>query len=137
MEYIVLAAWVIQAGAGVGLVVRMLRGGRRLRPTAIVHFTLLGTALAIWVAFLAGQATWLGWLSFALMTIGNGFGDWMLVQRWRALSASRGGFWADYGKTVRAAMRGEFPKIVVFHALFSGVVYFTCLAACILASLSR
>lgn len=77
-------------------------------------------------------------VAFGLVSVGNAFGDWMLVVRWRGMHADQvGAFWGDYLKAVRVGFRGGFPRLVTFHALFSGVVYFGCLAVCIAASLSQ
>ena len=134
MAYLVLIAWLVQSAVGIALLLNWWRHGRRAAPRVIVHVALGVVALGLWIALLAtGAALW-GWIAFALITIGNGIGDSMLVRRWRSTIGPSAGFWGDYGRAIRDVFRGRMPRAVTFHALFAGVVYFSCLAACIMAT---
>lgn len=136
MAYVVLGAWLVQGSVGIALLVRWARTGRPSAVTVFTHVVLGLAGLALWTVFLMSSNVVPAWLAFGLITVGNGFGDVMLVRRWRRMSGTTSGFWSDYGKTVGAAFRGELPKPVLFHSLFSGVVYFSCLAACIGATVA-
>jgi uncharacterized protein YjeT (DUF2065 family) len=136
MAYVVLGAWLIQSAVGAGLLVEWLRHGRRRAPPVASHVALGLVALALWLVFLSQGSLLAAWLAFALITVGNGIGDVMLVRRWRRMTGSAAGFWTDYGRTIGAVFRGGMPRPVTFHALFAGVVYFLCLAVCIGASVS-
>jgi hypothetical protein len=135
MAYLVLVAWLIQGSVGIALVLKRVRDGQA-GPTMITHVALGITALALWLVFLLQESLLAGWLAFALITVGNSFGDYMMIQRWRRTSGFTSGFWPDYGRAIAAAFRGAMPRAVVFHALFAGVVYFSCVAVCIGASIA-
>lgn len=83
MPYIVLAVWIIQAAVGVSLLVSWARHGRRTPITVVVHVGSAIAGLVLWVAFLATGAILPAWLAFAAITLGNVFGDTMLVRRHR------------------------------------------------------
>jgi len=137
MDYVVLAFWVIQAAVGVALFVAWLRHGRGgSAGMVLTHVALAIVGLALWIAFLATGAVLPAWLAFAALTVGNGVGDTMLVRRYRRTSGSTDTFWKAYGGAIAATFRGALPRRVVFHALFAGVVYFTCLGVCIAASVA-
>jgi uncharacterized membrane protein HdeD (DUF308 family) len=136
MAYVVLGAWLIQSAVGVALLVEWLRHRRRRAPRVFSHVALGLIALALWLVFLFQESLLAAWLAFALISVGNGIGDSMLVRRWRRMSGSESGFWTDYGRTIGAVFRGAMPRPVTFHALFAGVVYFLCLGVCIGASVS-
>src|SRR5690349_3707920 len=104
MAYFVLVAWLAQGTAGVVLLTRWVRHGRRGPLPVLVHVACGVVALGFWIAFLVtGGVAW-AWTAFAIITVGNGFGDWMLVQRGRRLSGERNGYWHDYGQVVRASL---------------------------------
>ena len=132
MPYVVLAAWVIQAAVGVSLVISWWRHGHRGAASVITHAGSLIAGLALWIAFVVTDALWAPWLAFAVMTVGNGFGDVMLVQRHR----SAAGVSASYGSAIGAVFSGQMPPRVTFHACFGGVVYFLCLGVCIGATVA-
>ena len=111
----------------------------RWRPGATIVVThvaagLLG--LALWVGYLGTGSVAPAWLAWAVITIGNGFGEVMLLGRSRSNTGPRS-LRKDYRATIAATLRGELPARVVFHALFSGVVYFTCLGVCIGATIAN
>lgn len=135
MTYVVLIAWVVQAAVGVSLFVSWLRHGRHAAGTVALHVTSGVVGLACWLAFLFTDVVWWAWGAFVVLTIGNTFGDVLLRARSRGSAPSQG-FWRDYGTAIADTFRGRLPRRVVFHALFAGVVYFTCLGVCIGASIA-
>lgn len=136
MEYAVLGVWLIQSVVGGALLAALARRGRRPGPTVLAHAAVNSGALVLWIVFIAQGSIVAAWLAFATVTVGNGIGDYMLVNRWRRMTGSASGFWPDYRRTVGAIFRGFFPPGVTFHTCFSGVVYFSCLGVCIGASVA-
>ena len=136
MGYVVLGAWVIQAGVGVWLFARWLFGGGGGAGTVVTHVAVAAASLVAWMAFVVTGAVAWGWVAFAIVTAGNAIGDSMLVRRHRRRAGTRG-FRRDYGAAIAAVFRGRMPRPVAFHALFAGVVYFTCLGVCIGATIAR
>ncbi len=135
MEYVVLAAWLIQAAVGVSLFVSWWRGGRTGAPTVVTHAAAGALGLALWAAFLLTGNVLPAWLAFAVITVGNGFGDAMLRGRSRGIHGATT-FWKGYAGAVGDTFRGLMPTRVTFHALFAGLVYFTCLGVCIGATVA-
>jgi len=130
-----IVAWVIQAGAGVALLAGWIRHARGAgRRAVIVHVVLMLSALAAWTLFaFTGELVW-AWCACAILTVGIGFGDYMMVRRHRALEGqSRPGL-GDYGPAIGAVFRGRMPAKVTFHAVFSAVVYFGSIGVAIAAS---
>ncbi|MEH0108991.1 hypothetical protein V6N00_04570 [Tersicoccus sp. MR15.9] len=149
MALVVLAAWVVQAAAGVILLMRWLRRSEALRRSeglrrpsgrpasaVLTHVGLSVAGLALWIAFLASGSVLPAWLAFAAITVGNGLGDSLLIARGRRLTGERRGFRADYGAAIVAVFRGRMPRVVTFHALFAGVVWFACLGVCVGATVA-
>lgn len=135
MEYVVLAAWLIQAAVGVSLFVSWWRGGRTGAPTVVTHAAAGVLGLALWAAFLLTGNVLSAWLAFVVITVGNVFGDAMLrgrSQRIHGATTIRNG----YVGAVSDTFQGRMPPRVTFHALFSGLVYFTCLGVCIGATVA-
>lgn len=136
MQYVVLAAWLVQAAVGLVLLAGWITHGRPNLAVVVTHVGLSVAASGLWVAFLATDRVGWGWSAFALVTVGNGFGDYLLVRRSRRLIGTRSSFAKDWAGAAGAALTGRLPGRVTFHALFSGVVYFTALTTCIIASTS-
>jgi hypothetical protein len=136
MRYVVLAAWLVQAAVGLALLAGWMRHGRRNTVVVVTHVGLSVAAFGMWVAFVATDRVGWGWSAFVIVTVGNGLGDYLLVGRSRRLIGTRASFAKDWARAAGAAFTGRLPGRVTFHALFSGVVYFTALAACIIASAS-
>jgi hypothetical protein len=134
MEYVVLAAWLVQAAAGLLLLARWFTRGRHHGGVVGSHVACSVAGLGLWAAFVATDRAGWGWGALALITLGNTFGDELLRGRWRRLSGTRSTFAKDYAGAVGATLTGRLPGWVTFHALFAGVVYFSALAACIIAS---
>lgn len=135
MGYVVLAAWLIQTAVGVSLFVSWWRGGRTGVPTVVAHAAAGVVGLALWMVFLLTGNAVPAWLAFAVMTVGNGFGDAMLLGRSRGMRGAMT-FWKGYVGAAGDTLRGRMPPRVTFHALFSGVVYFTSLGVCIGATVA-
>lgn len=135
MPYFVLAAWALQAAVGLSLLLQWLRHGRRSALRVLSHAALGLLSLGLWTIFLVSDASEFAWSAFAVMNVGNAIGDSMLISRWRRMHGTSG-FVADYGGAIGAVFRGQMPPAVAFHALFSGIVYFSCLGVCIGATVS-
>jgi hypothetical protein len=136
MGYFVLAAWVVQGGVGIALIVRWARAGRAGAFRIVAHVACALAALALWIAFLAAGLVPLAWSAFAVVTVGNTIGDTLLVNRSRRLHGDPGHGWPDYRRAIADTFRWRLPRPVTFHALFSAVVYFTCLGVCIAATVT-
>lgn len=135
MAYLVLGAWVIQASVGVSLAVSWWRHGRHRASTVRAHAAAGAVGLALWVTFVVTASAAAAWAAFVVMTVGNGYGDEMLLGRVRSRTGTTSKR-RNYPAAIAATFRGEMPPRVVFHALFSGVVYFSCLGVCIAATVS-
>jgi hypothetical protein len=135
MAYLVLAAWVVQASVGVSLAVTWWRHGRHGAPTVQTHAAAATVGLVLWVAFVATANLVAAWSAFAAITVGNTYGDKMLLGRVHSrtgTSTKR----RNYPVAIAAIFRGQMPSRVAFHAVFAGVVYFGCLGVCIAATAS-
>lgn len=135
MAYLVLGAWLIQASVGVSLAVNWWRHGRHGVSTVRAHAAAGAVGLALWIMFVLTASLVAAWAAFVVITVGNGYGDEMLLGR----VSSRTGTTSkrrNYPVAIAAIFRGAMPPRVAFHALFSGVVYFSCLGVCIRATVS-
>ncbi|MGH3352070.1 MAG: hypothetical protein ACRDPS_15490 [Nocardioides sp.] len=132
MTYFVLVAWLVQATVGVLLLTGWFRHGRSRSRVVITHVALSVIGLALWVTYVLGDQVLYAWGALVMITIGNGFGDNLLLRRARAMGGRHLSVVDAYGVALRAIFRGRLPAFVAFHAVFAGVVYFTALAACIL-----
>lgn len=133
MANIVLSAWVLQALVGVSLAVSWWRHGRHGASTVLVHFAAATVGLALWVTFVVTGNLVAAWSAFVAITVGNTYGDEILlgrVQRRTGATSKR----RNYPAAVSAIFRGQMPPRVAFHAVFAGVVYFSCLGVCIAAT---
>lgn len=136
MEHVVTALFAIQVIAGIVLLVGWWRHGRRSAATVVGHMAVNGSAGVVWVVFaVTGAIAW-AWAAFVLLTIGNTVGDALLRKRWRGMSGGSEGFGRDYGGAIGAVFGGKMPRAVVFHALFAGAVYFSCLGVAIGATVA-
>ena len=137
MGYVVLAAWLVQGAVGLSMLIGWLRRGRgRGGGTIAVHVVSSLLGLALWIVFLATGALLPAWLALLSITVGNVYGDRMLLGRARRIDPSAITVWQRYGVALSAIFRGKLPPRVAFHALFAGVVYFTCLGVCIGATVA-
>ncbi|KQX07646.1 MULTISPECIES: hypothetical protein [unclassified Leifsonia] len=136
MPYIVLGLMLVQAGAGVALLIRWMQGKRPGGRVVVAHVTAGLLTVALWSVFVIAGSVWAAWTAFVVMSVGNAVGDSMLIKRWQRTVESAPGFWPSYGAAIAAVFAGRMPRTVAFHALFAGVVYFAALAACIAASVA-
>ena len=135
MTYLVLGAWVIQASVGASLAVTWWRHGRHGLPTVRAHVVALALGLASWVAFVVTENPVAAWAALVVMTIGNAYGDDMLLRRVHSRTGTTSKR-RNYPVAIGAIFRGEMPPRVAFHALFAGVVYFGSLTVCIAATVA-
>jgi hypothetical protein len=135
MAFLVLGAWLIQASVGVSLALTWWRHGRHGAPTVRTHVAAAVVGLALWVTFVATANVVAAWSAFVAITVGNTYGDEMLLGRVRSGTGTNSKR-RNYPVAVVAIFRGEMPPRVAFHAVFAGVVYFSCLGVCIAATVS-
>ncbi len=135
MAALVLAAWVVQASVGVSLAVTWWRRSRHGASTVRAHAAAGAAGLALWVTFVVTASLVAAWAAFVVITVGNGYGDDMLLGRVHSRTGTTSKR-RNYPVAIAAIFRGEMPPRVAFHALFSGVVYFSCLSVCIAATVS-
>lgn len=134
MTYVVLVAWLVQASVGVLLLTGWMRHGRIHSRVVVTHVALSVLGVACWIAYvLADQVLW-AWAALLLITVGNGFGDNILLRRARALGGRHLSTVDAYKLALRSMFKGRLPIRVSFHAMFAGVVYFSTLAVCIVAT---
>ena len=135
MVYAVLGAWVVQSAVGASLALSWWRHGRHHLPTVRAHVVSLTLGLVSWVAFVVTQNPVAAWTALVVMTIGNAYGDDMLLRRVHSRTGTTSKR-RNYPVAIRAIFRGEMPARVAFHAVFAGVVYFGSLGVCIAATVS-
>lgn len=136
MSYVVLVAWLVQAAVGVLLLTGWFRHGRARSPVVLAHVGLSVLGVASWTAYvLVDQVLW-AWVALLLITIGNGFGDNMLLWRTRRMGGTHLSTVNAYKLALRSIFKRRLPLRVGFHALFAGVVYFSTLAICVVATVS-
>ncbi|GGU24614.1 hypothetical protein [Nocardioides albus] len=132
MAYVVLVAWLVQAAVGVLLLTGWFRHGRAHSRVVVTHVVLSVAGAGLWVAYVLSDQVLYAWAALVMITIGNGFGDNLLLRRTRRMG---GGTHLSTVNTYKLAIRSIFnrrlPLRVGFHALFAGVVYFSTLAICI------
>ncbi|MER7606443.1 hypothetical protein [Nocardioides sp. NPDC127503] len=136
MSYVVLVAWIVQAAVGVLLLTGWFRHGRARSPVVLAHvgFSVLG--VASWTTYvLVDQVLW-AWAALLLITIGNSFGDNMLLWRTRRMGGAHLSTVNAYKLAIRSIFKRRLPLRVGFHAVFAGVVYFSTLAICVVATVS-
>ncbi|WP_396643392.1 hypothetical protein [Microbacterium sp.] len=131
MTYFVLGVWVIQAVVGAWLLVGWARHGRHYAPAIVSHVVLTVAVLILWIVFMASGSVIYAWAALVVLTIGIPPGESMMVRRSRRLRGITEPGAADYGRAIVDVVRGRMPRHVTFHALFAGVVYFSCLGVCI------
>ncbi|HET7723082.1 MAG TPA: hypothetical protein VFK68_00460 [Propionibacteriaceae bacterium] len=133
MTYVVLVAWLIQSSVGLANLIAWRRdaGGDR-RGSLVLHVSSAVVGFVLWVVFVASGSLVAAWAAFAVITFGTTFGDMLMVAGHRRATGTS----ASYGQTIGAVFTGHMPPRIVFHALFSPVVYFGCLAACIIATVA-
>ena len=136
MSYFVLVAWLVQVAVGVFLMTGWFRHGRAHARVVITHVALSVIGLGMWVAYVLTDQVLYAWAALVMITIGNAFGDNMLLRRTRRLGGSHLSTVNTYKLALRSIFNGRLPFRVGFHALFAGVVYFSTLAVCIAATVA-
>lgn len=137
MGYAVLGAWIIQALVGVTLFVSWLRHGRGQSARLIVtHAVMMVSFLVPWVAFIATSAPVWAWVGFGILLVFIGFGDYAVVQRTRAVRGETNRGLRDELLAVKMALSGRFGRTLVFHAIWSPVVFFGALGIAIGATVA-
>lgn len=134
MSYVVLVAWLVQAAVGVLLLTSWVGRGRTPPRTVVTHVAASVLGLAFFVTYVVTDEVLWAWAAFVLITIGNTFGDMMLLQRARAMGGNHLSTVGAYKLALRSMFKGRLPLRVSFHAIFAGVVYFSTLAVCIVAT---
>ncbi|NYI79834.1 hypothetical protein [Nocardioides panzhihuensis] len=136
MSYFVLVAWLVQVAVGVFLMTGWFRHGRAHPRVVITHVVLSAIGLGTWVTYVLTDQVLYAWAALVMITIGNAFGDNMLLRRTRRLGGSHLSMVNTYKLALRSIFNGRLPFRVGFHALFAGVVYFSTLAVCIAATVA-
>ncbi|OIJ28486.1 hypothetical protein [Nocardioides luteus] len=131
MTYVVLVAWLVQAAVGVLLLTSWVGRGRTPPRTVVTHVAASVLGVASFIAYVLTDGVLWAWAAFVLITIGNAFGDMMLLRRVRAMGGSHLSTINAYKAALRSMFKGRLPLRVSFHAVFAGVVYFSTLAVCI------
>jgi len=132
MPYAVLAVLLLQSAVGLAMLLG-LRRQRRINATALVHAVLADAALALWIAFVVVEDAWIAWASFAVVLLGNVFGDLLLIAHWRGRTGQKTSFGKDYNASISSVLRGQHPKVPTAHAAGAGIVTVLMLIAAILA----
>ena len=135
MAYFVLLAFVVQATVGASLAVTWWRSGRRGAPTVYTHVAAATLGLGLWIAFVVTGNPVAAWSAFAAITVGNTYGDKMLLARVQGQTGTTSKR-RNYPVAIAAIFRGRMPWRVAVHAVFAGVVYFSCLGVCIASTVS-
>jgi len=130
MKLFVLIAWLVQGAVGVSLL-----WGRRATALVVLHVLPVAVVLGLWIWFTAGGPLIVGWAVFAVLVFALTFGDAMMVRRATPLLAPDVSGARRYLATLGLVFRGRLPRRVVFHAVFSAVVFFGALAACLIETL--
>ncbi|VXB95895.1 conserved membrane hypothetical protein [Microbacterium sp. 8M] len=135
MDYIVLAAWTIQAAVGASLLVSWVRHAKGSNAGLILtHVTAMIAFAVLWVVFIVTGAVAWGWAGFVVLVLFIGFGDATMVRRARALRGEANPGLRDYIPAARVSLAGRLGGRTRFHMLFSALVFFPCLAVCIIAT---
>jgi len=137
MGYIVLAVWAIQATVGVTLLVSWARHAKgESAGLVLTHAIMMIAFLVPWTVFLVtGSVAW-AWAGFAVLVLFIGFGDATMVRRARSLLPEVRGGMRDYIPAARVGLAGRLGERVRFHLWFAGLVFFPCLAVCIIATVA-
>lgn len=131
---IVLGFLVITAVLGVISLRAWLRHRSSGFPVAkvVTHVTLQTVSIALWVGFIFTLQPWLAWVTFAVITAGQVFGDLLMLASHRLRHRNEGGLrYRDAAKDVLGFSR----PVVALHAIIGALGWFTMIAVCIVATL--
>lgn len=121
MSYVVLVVLLAQAGIGL----KMLLDWRRqspIAPTAFLHAGIADLTLILWIVYLVADRTWIAWLAFIVILLGNFIGDLLLIGHWRSRTGQGSSFFKDYGAAAMSVVRGQHPRVPTVHAAGAGIV---------------
>lgn len=97
------------------------------------HISLQVTSIALWVVFLVTMQPWIAWTAFAVITVGQVFGDLLMFASYRARHRlATAGSYAAAAKDVLGFTR----PIAALHAILGALGWFTMLATAVLATLA-
>lgn len=134
MTVLILGGWLVQGAVGATLAVAWWRG-RRTSRTVVAHVLSSLVGVAAWTTYVVTDALVAAWVAVLAITIGNGFGDEMLLQRVQHRTGTTSKR-RNYPAAIGAIVRGQMPARVAFHAMFAGVVYFGSLIIAVRATVS-
>ncbi|MFT4295108.1 MAG: hypothetical protein QM582_06820 [Micropruina sp.] len=131
-----LALLLVAAGLGLTALLGWLRhrGSGRLPAAKIAaHLSLQLIGIATWVAFLVTGAAAVAWVAFAVLTVGQVFGDLLMFVSYRARypGTARPHYLAVGGDVL--SFRRPAPAL---HALVGALAWFSMLAICIAATVA-
>lgn len=135
MGYIVLIAGLVQAAAGVALLMSWARHARGQDAGLIVTHvvTMLGFFVP-WTLFIVTGEPWWAWAGFIVLVVFIGFGDTEVVRRTsRDRGVTKPGM-RDYWRSMVAVSAGRYGRTLQFHTFFSAVVFFPALGVAIAAT---
>lgn len=99
----------------------------------MAHVALQGMSILLWIVFLVTTQTWVAWVSFAVITTGQVFGDFLMFASYRARHrVAKVGNYATVAKDVLGFKR----PIPALHAIVGALGWFSMLAVCVVASLA-
>lgn len=97
------------------------------------HVVLQISSIVIWCFFLVTLRPWVAWVAFAVITVGQVFGDLLMFASYRARHRTeKTGSYLAVAKDVLGFTR----PIPALHAIVGALGWFSMLAVCILATLA-
>lgn len=135
MDVVVLGTWLVQAALGVTLAAGWWRSRRRRASTVGAHVAASAAGVVLWLTFVLAGSLWAAWAAVAAITVGNTYGDEMLLARVRGRTGTTSKR-RNYPVAIAAIFRGQMPPRVALHAVFAGVVYFGSLGVSLAATVS-
>lgn len=99
-------------------------------PRVVAHISLQLAATGLWIGFTATGRLWIGWLAFAVVTVGQVFGDLLMLASHRSRHPEAGRI--RYG-TLAADVLGFSRPAAALHAIVGALGFFLMLVTCIIA----
>ncbi|MEJ1088939.1 hypothetical protein WDU99_11475 [Microbacterium sp. Mu-80] len=138
MDLIILGAWIVQAVAGIALLVGWARHAHGAGARAVItHVVVVLACLASWIVFVATGGVLWAWLAVVGLCIGIPFGETQMVARSRQVRGAAPAGMRDYVRAIGTVFTGRLPALVTFHAIFSAVVFFGSVGVAIGATIAR
>lgn len=97
------------------------------------HIVLQISAIVIWCVFLVTLQPWVAWAAFAVITVGQVFGDLLMFASYRARHRTAK---AESYLAVAKDVLGFTRIAPALHAIIGALGWFSMLAVCILATLA-